>query len=223
MVLDLLVNNAGCELPCYWGITPGETTWQDALIYLASFSARFEGGNYDVTARDGSELSYLAFESRNTIPEYNEPVHSDYIEKKGIIDSIAVYEIGTELRYQVHHVLDRYGLPDEVLFDLSDDSPVGKPWFSMWILYEERGVTLFYDGIAKKKGDSMEVCPAGIAPVIYLITPGSLTLSQMIQEFAQGMNIKNSINSFPGKDIEFFHESMKEPGSCILFNLDDLD
>jgi hypothetical protein len=110
MVLDLLKNNAGCELPCYWGITPGETTWQDALIYLASFSERFEGGNYDVTASDGNELSYLAFEIRNTIPEYDEPVLSDYIEKNGIIDSISVPGIGTELRYQVHQVLNRYGV-----------------------------------------------------------------------------------------------------------------
>jgi hypothetical protein len=26
LVLDLLQNNAGCRLPCWWGFTPGKTT-----------------------------------------------------------------------------------------------------------------------------------------------------------------------------------------------------
>ncbi len=213
------MNNAGCELPCYWGITPGETTWQDALIFLASFSERFEGGNQDVTASDGNELSYLGFEIRNTIPEFEEPVHSDYIEKNGIIDSIFVPGIGTELRYQVHQVLDRYGLPDEVLVILSEVSPTLKPSYSIYIIYEERGVSFYYYGVAQMKDDTLEICPEGVAPDIFVITPGSITLSQMIQEVAPGLNFMDSINNFPGKDIEYFYETLKEPGSCILFNL----
>ena len=30
MVLDLLENNGGCLLPCWWGIVPGQTTWEEA-------------------------------------------------------------------------------------------------------------------------------------------------------------------------------------------------
>ena len=29
LVLELLQNNPSCLLPCWWGITPGETSWQD--------------------------------------------------------------------------------------------------------------------------------------------------------------------------------------------------
>ena len=37
-VEDLFLHNGGCELPCWWGITPGETTWQSTQQFLASFA-----------------------------------------------------------------------------------------------------------------------------------------------------------------------------------------
>jgi hypothetical protein len=38
LLADLLGNNAGCRLPCFWGITPGKTTWQEASTFLESFT-----------------------------------------------------------------------------------------------------------------------------------------------------------------------------------------
>ncbi len=35
---DLLKTNAGCRLPCWWGITPGKTTWDEAEEYLKTFT-----------------------------------------------------------------------------------------------------------------------------------------------------------------------------------------
>lgn len=36
LVLDLLQNNAGCQLPCWWGFMPGKATWQTAQAFFAS-------------------------------------------------------------------------------------------------------------------------------------------------------------------------------------------
>ncbi len=36
-VHELLLNNAGCEFPCWWGIIPGKTNWPEAYHFLASF------------------------------------------------------------------------------------------------------------------------------------------------------------------------------------------
>jgi hypothetical protein len=113
--------------------------------------------------------------------------------------------------------------PDEVLVILSEVSPTLKPSYSIYIIYEERGVSFYYYIVTQMKGDALEICPDGVAPKILVITPGSLTLSQLIQKVAPGLNFTNSIKYFPGKDIEYFHESMKEPGSCILSKLDDLE
>lgn len=36
-----LINNNNCALPCYWGITPGITTWQEAKTVLNKFWKSF--------------------------------------------------------------------------------------------------------------------------------------------------------------------------------------
>jgi hypothetical protein len=33
-VKELLETNGGCELPCWWGIRPGKTTWKEAYDFL---------------------------------------------------------------------------------------------------------------------------------------------------------------------------------------------
>jgi hypothetical protein len=33
--------NGGCKLPCYWGITPGETSWDVASMFVSSIGALF--------------------------------------------------------------------------------------------------------------------------------------------------------------------------------------
>lgn len=217
MVLDLLKNNTGCELPCYWGLTPGETYWQDAYNYLASFAERIEQRDIIETAPDGSEQSITSIGVHNTIPGYDEPISSGYRVINGRIENISVSARGTELRYQLHQVLDHYGMPDEVLLLLSDVSPAGSPWFSIYIIYEERGITLYYSAAAQMIGDALEVCPEGVGPEINLIIPGSQTLRQMIRIITDGFHFP-SINEFPGKNVEFFYESLKEPGSCITFD-----
>jgi hypothetical protein len=37
-VLELFQTNNSCKLPSWWGITPGKTTWDDALKILAPIS-----------------------------------------------------------------------------------------------------------------------------------------------------------------------------------------
>src|SRR5690242_550646 len=41
-VLKLFETNNGCHLPCWWGIIPGKTKWDDALNILAPISLKIE-------------------------------------------------------------------------------------------------------------------------------------------------------------------------------------
>ena len=34
LLLELYETNGGCEMPCWWGIVPGETPWETALELL---------------------------------------------------------------------------------------------------------------------------------------------------------------------------------------------
>jgi hypothetical protein len=48
-VLELTQNNGGCELPCFWGFTPGQTKWQTAEPLLTSFAYQIDYGAPDGT------------------------------------------------------------------------------------------------------------------------------------------------------------------------------
>lgn len=56
-IIDLWQNNANCKLPCYWGITPGVTTWQDAQAFLEHLADRlYKDDKYT----DGGYAQYYA-------------------------------------------------------------------------------------------------------------------------------------------------------------------
>lgn len=45
LISDLLINNGGCKLPCWWGIMPGETPWNEAYQTLSTF-ATIDGSSH---------------------------------------------------------------------------------------------------------------------------------------------------------------------------------
>ena len=217
MILELLRNNKDCELPCFWGITPGITSWQFAEQFLSSFAERIDQGPTSTSIKNGTEYSSAVFAVHNTIPEYSDDVLSSYFVTNGMVDQIIVAPRGTERLYMLHQLLNQYGLPSDVLLFLSDVSPAGKPWFIFYIFYVERGITAIYEDEAHFDGDIFEACAEEIGPTLILIPPGSKALDGMKKE-AFNMPRIPSINDFPGKSVEFFYETMKSPNACLRFD-----
>ena len=36
-IIEMLQTNAGCRLPCWWGITPGKTRWEEVHALLSPY------------------------------------------------------------------------------------------------------------------------------------------------------------------------------------------
>jgi len=58
LVLNLLQDNGGCQLPCWWGFTPGETTWHTAQEFFASRQPR-------ITTREERSTTPSAYKSHS--------------------------------------------------------------------------------------------------------------------------------------------------------------
>ena len=100
LVQEMLKTNGGCELPCWWGIVPGQTDWQ-------ALKNRF-------TAYGGS-----VFDVPHSTPPFDYRVTHSFVQQGGIVESIQVTgEIlrGTTSdrfaedwqRYSLDQVLTRY-------------------------------------------------------------------------------------------------------------------
>lgn len=223
LVWELLVNNAGCELPCYWGITPGETAWQNANQFFASFTDRIDQGPTKTYEKNGANYSETGYEVKKTIPDYSDPVSSSYMVKNGIVEKIYVFPIATELRYQLHQVLLKFGIPDEVLAYLLEDTPSGKSWFQFFLFYKDRGITAVYEGQAHHDGNVLQVCPEAIGPKLILIPPRSKDVYGMERDAYDAPFRIPSLNDLPGKSIESFYETMKVSGACLRFDPNDTE
>jgi hypothetical protein len=72
LVMDLLENNAGCQLPCWWGIWPGETTWDEAKYYLETFASKIYAGVALPVKTGGQDLPVTGYGTRYKV-EYVHP------------------------------------------------------------------------------------------------------------------------------------------------------
>lgn len=147
-VRDLFLNNAGCRLPCWWGITPGETTWDYAQHYLAPIATDYGilGKLADVhfVVENESELGAL-----------------DFLLLDGIISRIIVKPVGTQWGYQLHQLLSSYGKPGEVRLDTESTPFANYLNFNLYLYYPEQATLAHYRYQASKIGRIIRTCPQG--------------------------------------------------------------
>lgn len=120
LVLELLNSNAGCRLPCWWGITPGRTTWEAANAYFASLGKT--PGLYQGE-------SFTNYSVQFGVPEHDMKVGEVFNVSNGLVDLISVSskvvhngEVVFEdeqqradwHRYMLPELLATYGQPTEV-------------------------------------------------------------------------------------------------------------
>jgi hypothetical protein len=178
-LLDLLVNNGNCRLPCLWGITPGRSTYQDAqgiLAPLASISdltftsLLSSPGTIDlVYAKGDSEIladiqflygndgivSHIAFQARE-LKEVAAPGGGRM--SQGIFDSKT---FGQQVHaYRLPQVLSELGIPAAVLLQTSGALAKYSPGFEIVLFYPDQGLLVHYTTQMQIVGKKVHGCPA---------------------------------------------------------------
>lgn len=128
VVTALEENNGGCEYPCWWGIIPGETNWQDAEKILGPIA------NSDLTFQLGNNQKGHTLEF---IGENNDFSVRIIENKDKIVDVIRLND-----NMPLAEFLQKYGKPDEIR--ISSDGLVPGPSIMR--------IALFYFDIGVMKG-----------------------------------------------------------------------
>jgi len=170
-VLDLLQNNAGCRLPCWWGFTPGETTWQTAQAFFASLGktpAEWIPTKYP--SPHGTTIYSVNF----NLPDYDIQMAQTYVNNGSVIERIwvssgtvrnhePVYGDPQFLQiwrpYTLPEMLTTYGLPGEIMLALYQSTPMGWLPFQILLFYPDQGILVRYYGPAELQGDQLRACP----------------------------------------------------------------
>lgn len=235
LLLEMLNQNATCELPCWLDITPGVSTHPDAYLKWAGFLALL--GTTKIEPRDfsyyfeysenGEDFStittyflqptsdtidsmYITTQTLRTLEDGSRPYAYDSIVYKSILNN-----------YLLASVLMDYGQPDRVLLSmdityLEEPSPDS---FNIWLFYPSREAIINYEGEAIIKNNVIRVCPSNTFVTMWLGAPGgnnlySETLDQEIWS-PTSQYYKSTIEALGITQEEFYNEFKEANSECL--------
>lgn len=213
-MLDLLYTNANCQLPCWWGIIPGETSWASARRFLQTFDPHvFVGGEYDLD--EGFVVIANIF-----VPEEIYSVRmGQYFHVNN--DEIKVMEIslGKIPTFNLPTVLNDYGRPDEVWLHTIPEEIQGDLPFSIVLYYGQLGIAITYHIQAEETEDYIQGC-------FNINRAGQMALWAPYLEWSFDEVVSQTNNlglpwrlleDITDMDTESFYQIFREPGddNCI--------
>lgn len=141
VIKELVKNNGGCEFPCFWGIVPGETTWESAQQFLETFS--------DVNYRSGEFLGLQEFGVLLPVPKKNAL-------DRGSELGFRINKLGTIIRIHIPHpdkigipntsfrgLLGTFGPPKEIYIDFERGTSHVPPMIYYLIYYPDHGLITY--------------------------------------------------------------------------------
>ncbi len=198
---DLMLNNADCRLPCWWGITPGVTEWEEARHFLQSFvSSIYHGGTYP----EAYNVNYGIVQAGYFHGAAN------YYVRNGTVVSIVVSPTGSYLGYQLDQMLANYGEPDEVsIFTYPYYLSHGQLPFYISVRYIDENTTALFTYEAEIISDNARVCP-GYQPIGPRLILGEMQTTSAIQSYSF-----QPLETATGKSVTDFYQTYRTPDSTI--------
>jgi hypothetical protein len=206
---NLWKNNSYCELPCFWGILPSQTTWEAAEPFLGSFSMSIEQGD-----RKNNHTNYTV---KYRIPDTDQEGRVIFGVTNDIIDGIRIPS--GNMNIKLHQMLSIYAKPETITIQTYPNSPINYIPFRIMLFYEDLGIFAYYEYEASKIGDSLVGCPMPVDPELYLWSPLREVTIESIEQFILGIidEYPPNLEDVTNMNVSAFYESYKNPqySGCI--------
>jgi hypothetical protein len=161
-VRELLRTNAGCELPCWWGIEPGKSTWEEVQSYLQSVGARYsaatESGDEIIYGAGGFDLMDLMVLNRIGFQVKDSLIDVIRIDAYGEHNLVEFQDIWT--RFSPESILTNFGPPSRIMIesDFSGPRMTDRAGYGLWFWYDNEGFVVQYSDLVDLRPPVL-VCP----------------------------------------------------------------
>ena len=235
LVLDLLETNGGCQLPCWWGIMPGETTWEQASHFLTTFMRDI----YYEPNFNG--FSTILPQSEN-IGESNNVITIGYMEMlipcydpdisncEQRLEPIEIVEtIQTSIEMSLSEALIEFNVPTEVRISIGPDRPGIAQLFDIVLFYPNVGIMMVFTGIPQDNGELLSICVDSIfstKPRIWLWSPDEVRTFEDVGAPILFLGY-SSQTYFPIEDVtelapsSFYERFLDEEDGSMCFDMMD--
>jgi len=159
-IQELLKSNGGCELPCWWGIKPGKTSWPEALHFLTPIIIEIGQGEISYNTENGIRHFSTNFGIYYEIDGVSKQGRILFSVTDNIINGIVVFPPGTQYKYQLHQLLSTLGIPRQVYINAQSSAPISELPPSVLILdYSHVGIWASYGFLPFLDGENLSICP----------------------------------------------------------------
>lgn len=216
----MLQDNGGCQLPCWWGFTPGETPWQTAETFFALQG--LEAGKY----HDSDTTNYTIYLNN---PERHYFHTQLYYEENGTITLIVInanpsdgigYAYGDSQfaevwkPYMLPQIFETYGPPSQIFLGTG-----GAPWlpFDLLLFYPDKGFLVEYSGVTEAgNGETRRACPDRVEVTLYLWAPATRMSLEDVPGAVSDHADDEKWEPYPleeatGMSIEQFYQTFVQP------------
>jgi hypothetical protein len=148
LALKMIKTNGDCLLPCWLGIEPGKTTWDEAFDNLNTFA--------DHISTLTSDVYGIIFKFPQNTYRVDKTGATVFV-RNGIVDQIMTPE-----DISLSELLSKYGSPTEIrirAIGYNTMDPIGR--FTLVLFYNDKGIMAVYDG-TNEKSQIIHICPKHI-------------------------------------------------------------
>lgn len=222
MVGEKLVDNGGCRLPCWWGITPGETTWEEAKNILRDYDPYIDWKKgYPISEQ---VVKYTVSLIAPIDVDWLTTINPEVTVTKGVVTGIDIYNYKEIMEYYYQsNILKAYGRPSEVaLAAYSSEDIEGFAPFGMLVFYEKEHFMFEYVGFKSVdfSETSITICPLGQWSFLYIWDKNEdMTFQEAVQRyFSRSPEVTPlSINYVTTMNVDTFYETYQDENTDVCF------
>lgn len=226
---ELFRDNGGCELPCWWGISPGVTTEEEMVSIMSWLDSPWISHYKNELNEEVSEYSYIIVGP--PLEEFPlELYYPVYMVRVWVIDGNVAFivldglNVSQDFDYTLFGLFSAFGTPSEIRIQPLVDT--WEPTYDLHIYYYEQGIGISYSDAFEVNGEELSICfkdaPNGfryIPPYLALFSPEEqYTFKELGQRFmfeTQGYYLLDDI-AFGYSVADFYYEfGMLQSNHCI--------
>lgn len=161
-LIEHFSDNSNCELPCWLGIRPGKTTWQEAYRFLSyiGINRMSEEARQDGSIFHG--IGGFGFEKPSLYQQFSIIEHKELVKEIRLV--VEIDENSSEFQkvwsvYSLHNIIRSYGSPSRVWLSTYSGQMGTEHSYDITIAYDQRGTIIHYAGWLSRSGANFRICP----------------------------------------------------------------
>jgi hypothetical protein len=217
-ISKMLRTNDNCQLPCWWGITPGKNTWDETVSLMSPYATEI----IQVDNRPGAAIFKFV---PKEIPK-DVWLGLDFKVEDNLVRGISVSpSINTPDLY-LPTLLSELGIPGEVWIQAYSDWPcdyggIYSP--GVYVIYPEQGVFAQYDSSISENRDGIIYTCMGNGPILKLWSPEyeSPTIKDLYSDFPEEWSEKppRPVQEALGMTPQQFYDKFRDVNQQACFTV----